>query len=431
MTHSEVDVFLQHESEARSYCRRFPTIFAKAKDSFLYDTQDNRYIDFFAGAGALNFGHNNERIKQAVLDYIGRDQIMMGLDMHTAVKERFIHTFHRLILQPRHLDYKMQFTSPSGTSVVESAIKLARKYTGRQNVIAFTNAFHGMTAGALSLTGQRSHRQRVSYGQVTRFPYANYMGEGLDTVAFIRRHLEDQGSGVDMPAAVILETVQGEGGINVAPVGWLQDLRALTREYGILLIVDDIQAGCGRTGKFFSFERAGIAPDMVCLSKSIGGIGLPMALLLLSPRLDVWDAGEDNGTFRGNNLAFAASVAMLEHYWQDNAFETEIRRKSHLVQAFVESVAIKHRHAVSGYRGLGLMFGLQFVNPDDAGDIAQWCFDHNVILETCGSSGQVLKLMPALTIDIEVLQEGLDIVGAVIDAYYAAEMSSHACSTFA
>lgn len=415
----ELSTFEKYESQARSYCRDFPVIFSKAKSSFLYDQQGKQYIDFLCGAGALNYGHNNERIKQAVLDYISADNIAMSLDLHSSAKRDFIETFQSHVLQPRGLDYKLQFTSPTGTSVVESAIKLARKVTGRQNIIAFTNAFHGMSGVSLSLTANKHHRQAVAYGSVTRLPYDGYLGESLDSMELLRKLLEDNSSGVDLPAAVILETVQAEGGLNVASSRWLRSLRELTQEFQILLIVDDIQAGCGRSGRFFSFERAEITPDIVCLSKSIGGMGLPMALLLLRREIDVWLPGEDNGTFRGNNLAFVAATEMLHRYWNGRGFEAELLEKETIIRQTLEGVARKHPRHVSSVRGLGLIQGIEFRDENDTGAVMELCFENQLVVESCGPRGQVLKLLPALTIELDVLGKGLGIIEKAVDTHFA------------
>lgn len=414
MTPTSLATFEDHESQARSYCRGFPVVFSKAKGSVLYDEDGQAYIDFLCGAGALNYGHNNEVAKRAVLEYLSSDSILMSLDLHSTAKRRFIETFQRLVLKPRGLDYRLQFTSPTGTSVVESAVKLARKVTGRQNVIAFTNAYHGMTGVSLNLTGSRYHRQAVSFGGVTRVPYDGYLGEGFDTTALLRKLLEDASSGVDLPAAVILETIQGEGGLNVASVAWLRSLRELTQEHGIPLIVDDIQAGCGRSGRFFSFERAGIVPDMVCLSKSISGMGFPMALLLIRPDLDAWAPGEDNGTFRGNNIAFVAAAEVLERYWDGGGMEDELRAKEALIRQAIDTMAARHPSRIRATPGLGLMQGIEFHDAQDAAAVKAACFDDKLLIETCGPRDQVLKIMPGLTMERDVLAHGLSIIEAAV-----------------
>lgn len=420
MSHANRAVFEAHESQARSYCRGFPAVFARAKGSLMYDEDGAAYLDFLSGAGALNYGHNDDGAKRAVLDYLAADSLVMSLDLHSPAKRRFIETFQRVVLAPRGLDYRLQFTSPTGTSVVESAVKLARKATGRQNVVAFTNAFHGMTGVSLALTGNRYHRQAVHHGPVTRLPYDGYLGESVDTAALLRTLLADASSGVDLPAAVIVETIQGEGGLNVASVAWLRQLRAITREHGIVLIVDDIQAGCGRSGRFFSFERAGIEPDLVCLSKSISGMGFPMGLLLIRPDLDQWAPGEDNGTFRGNCVAFVAAAEMLQRYWSDPAFEMALRAKEAVIRHAIVAIAGRHPQRVRGVRGIGLMQGLEFIDEADAAAVKARCWRERLLVETCGARDQVLKLMPALTIDRDALQQGLDTVAAAVDALDAA-----------
>lgn len=302
-------VFTQHESEVRSYCRSWPTVFGQARGSWLTDTNGDRYLDFFAGAGALNYGHNNPVLKSALLEYIESDGITHGLDMATVAKGRLIEEFTSKILAPRDLDYKIQFPGPTGTNAVESALKLARKVTGRESIVSFTNAFHGMTLGSLSVTGNSMKRAGAGIPLVhaTPMPFDNYLGGAVEDFSWFERVLDDSGSGLNLPAAVIVETVQGEGGVNVARAEWLRALSELCRRRDILLIVDDVQMGCGRTGEFFSFEEAGIKPDIVTLSKSISGYGLPLALVLIRRDLDVWSPGEHNGTFRGNNPAFVTA----------------------------------------------------------------------------------------------------------------------------
>ena len=414
MNQQNNQTFEKHESNVRSYCRKFPVTFNRAKDSFLYDNQDNRYIDLLCGAGALNFGHNNKLISDAVIKYMQQDGILMSLDLHTKAKEDFITAFNQIILEPRSLNYKMQFTSPSGTSVVESAVKLARKVTGRQNVICFTNGFHGMSGTSLSLTGNSSQRQAVSQGEITRLPFDGYLGKGFDLMPLYRKLLTDTSSGVDMPAAIILETVQGEGGVNVASIKWLKEIRQLTEEFDIKLIIDDIQAGCGRTGKFFSFERSEIVPDLVCLSKSIGGIGLPMAVLLMSPELDQWAPGEDNGTFRGNNLAFIAATEMLNQYWADAKLINDIQSKAFMITKFFNGLMQKYSLYIKECRGIGLMQGIEFYDENMSEKVIADCFTRKLLIETCGTKDQVVKLMPALTIDKDLLQIALDQLGDVI-----------------
>src|SRR5688572_26173076 len=284
----KTDIFSTRESEVRSYCRAFPAVFAQARGACLYDEAGTEYIDFFAGAGTLNYGHNHPDIKAAVLEYLQQDGIIHGLDMWTVAKRQFLETFEDVILKPRNLSYKVQFTGPTGTNAVEAALKLARKVKNRGNIISFTNGYHGLSAGALAATGNRHFRTEafINRADVSFMPFEGYFGPQVNTLEYLRRFLADASSGVDVPAAIIVETVQAEGGINVASVEWLKGLEALCSEFDILLIVDDIQTGNGRTGSFFSFEPAGIRPDIVTISKAIGGMGLPMSLVLIQPEID-------------------------------------------------------------------------------------------------------------------------------------------------
>ncbi|HEY9770593.1 MAG TPA: diaminobutyrate--2-oxoglutarate transaminase [Coleofasciculaceae cyanobacterium] len=302
----------QYESNVRSYCRSFPTIFNKAKKSIIY-SESQEYIDFLAGAGALNYGHNNDYIKQKVIDYLNADAIAHGLDFYTAAKEKFIAKFHSSILSPRKLDYRLQFCGSTGTNAVEAALKLARKVKQRTGIFSFMGAFHGMISGSLSITGNKEIRAGISgiANDVTFMPYSHGKMANFDTLEYLESVLDDSHSGIAKPAAIIFEPVQAEGGIIVAPRQWMQELRALCDRHDILLICDDIQVGCGRTGSFFSFERANIVPDLVILSKSISGYGFPMSLVLIKPELDIWKAGEHTETFRGNQLAFVGQLLHL------------------------------------------------------------------------------------------------------------------------
>ncbi|WP_418184590.1 diaminobutyrate--2-oxoglutarate transaminase [Aliarcobacter vitoriensis] len=403
-------IFENFESEVRGYIRSFPTIFKKAKGSILTDEQGIEYIDFFAGAGTLNYGHNNEHISQALIEYIQNDGIVHGLDMATTAKKEFIQTFHELILNPRNLEYKLQFTGPTGTNAVETALKLARLVKKRSNIIAFTNGYHGLSQGSLAVTGNNQYRDEsyISRTNATFMPYDGYFGD-FNTLKYLRKFIEDSSSGVDLPAAIILETIQGEGGINVASKEWLQELDSICKEFDILLIIDDIQVGNGRSGEFFSFEFAGIKPDMVTLSKSIGG-GLPMALLLFKPDLDQWKPGEHTGTFRGNNLAFVASKVSLEHYWKNDDLSNAVKYKENILKTKLEEIANKHRDICTiDVRGRGLAYGFEIKNDTNiAGELSSYCFNEQLIIETCGSVGQVVKFLPPLLISEDLLIEGLN-----------------------
>lgn len=405
------NIFERLESNVRSYCRAFPTVFDKGRGAFLYDENGNEYIDFFSGAGTLNYGHNNPDIKKAVLDYMERDGVIHSLDMWTVAKRQFLESLDDVILKPRNLDYKVQFTGPTGTNAVEAALKLARKFKKRANIIAFTNGYHGVSMGSLSVTGNRYFRDEtfINRSNVSFMPFDGYFGDSIDTLEYLRRFLDDNSSGVDIPAAIIVETVQAEGGINVARYEWLRGLEAICREFDILLIVDDIQVGNGRTGTFFSFEHYGIRPDIITLSKAIGGLGLPISLVLIDRNIDCWKPAEHNGTFRGNNLAFVAGKTALD-FWKIDKFSKDIIRKGEILECLLEKIQKKFSLLSIKVRGRGLIYGLDCLKPELAKAISTEAFRRGLIIELAGANDQVLKLLPPLIIDDEILTHGVGII---------------------
>ncbi|MGI9478795.1 MAG: diaminobutyrate--2-oxoglutarate transaminase [Hyphomicrobiaceae bacterium] len=412
----KVQAFEKHEAQVRSYCRSFPAVFESGLGATLKDEDGNHFTDFLAGAGTLNYGHNNPSIKTAVMEYLARDGVIHALDMYTVAKRSFIEVLNEVILEPRGLDYKVTFPAPTGTNAVETAMKIARRATGRQNIIAFTNGFHGMTAGALAASATRRKREGagVTLSGVTRMPYEGY-ANGLDSAALLDQMLSDDGGGIDAPAAIIVETVQAEGGLNAASAEWLRAIASIAAKHGALLIVDDIQTGCGRTGTFFSFESMGFTPDIICLSKAIGGMGLPMALVLFRPALDVLAPGEHNGTFRGHNLAFVAATAALQ-FWRDPAFGESIRRRGRHMQERLGAIVARHPYEGAHVRGRGMLLGIGWNDAAIAGEVSQEAFRYGVIAETTGSSDQVLKFLPPLIISDEELMRGLDGIELAIAA---------------
>lgn len=409
-------IFDEIESEVQSYARSFPRVFNKAKGEFLFDEEGNQYLDFLAGAGTLNYGHNNPLFKEKLLEYIHNDGITHGLDLHTRAKGEFLETFNEKILKPRGLDYVVQFTGPTGTNAVEAALKLARSVTGRENVISFTNGFHGVSLGSLSVTGNSHHRGAagVSLNGASRMPYDGYLGDDIDTTAYLDKVLSDSSSGVDLPAAVIAETVQGEGGINVASFDWLRNLDQICKKHGVLLIIDDIQAGCGRTGTYFSFENAGIYPDMVTMSKSLGGYGLPFAVVLFKPELDQWKPGEHNGTFRGNNFAFVTAKAAIDCYWSDDSFSKEVVKKGCYMSERLADIVACYGEGNFTTRGRGMFQGINCVNGDLAEKITRKAFQRRLIIETSGAEDHVVKFLCPLVISDNNLKQGIDIVEQAI-----------------
>ncbi|PLX48137.1 MAG: diaminobutyrate--2-oxoglutarate transaminase [Desulfobulbaceae bacterium] len=409
-------IFENMESRVRGYIRSFPVIFKSAKGSVMVDEMDNEYIDFFAGAGTLNYGHNNERISNALIEYLQSDGVLHGLDMATIAKQKFMQKFQDTILEPRNLDYKIQFTGPTGTNAVETALKLARMVKGRSNVVSFTNGYHGLTMGSLAITGNNFYRDEayISRSNVSFLPYDGYMGPDYNTLDLFRKLLMDNSSGLDLPAAVILETIQAEGGVNIASSAWLKELSELCYEFDILLIVDDIQVGNGRSGDFFSFEEAGIKPDIITLSKAIGG-GLPLAFILMKPDLDQWKPGEHTGTFRGNNLAFVASYEAM-HYWDNLDLSEAVKYKGAVMEKELQAIADKYPELNASVRGRGMIYGLEIPERGLASQISEKCFENGLVIELAGADDQVVKFLPALVIDEETLLKGIGIVDQSIAA---------------
>ena len=395
------------ESSVRSYCRRTPVMFSRALNHRLFDKDGVEYIDFLAGSGTLNYGHNDPDMKAALIDYISADSIVMGLDFYFEAKAAFLEAFDKLIMKPRGRQYKLQFVGPTGTNAVEAALKLARKVTGRANIVSFTNGYHGCTLGSLSTTGNRSYRtgSQAQLAHVYRAVYDGYI-DGLDSAELLDRMMSDPSSGLDNVAAIILECIQGEGGLNVATRQWAQKIEAIARTHGAVLIVDEIQSGCGRSGSFFSFESLGIQPDIVTMAKSLSGFGLPLAMVLIRPDLDIWEPGEHTGTFRGNAPAFVTGTVALRKFWQDARLTEHVQYyEKHIAQRL--STLAEHHGFLR--KGRGMMQGLQFPNTQIAAQVQSRCLEHKLLIECCGPSDEVIKLLPPLTITEAALDQGLAI----------------------
>lgn len=395
------------ESNVRIYCRDFHDVFYKAQGATIFSTSQKEYIDFFAGAGTLNFGHNNTYIKEKILAHITTDGLVHALDMDTLPKHEFIHSFSEKILGPRRLDYKIQFCGPTGADAVEAALKLARKVKKREGIFSFRGGYHGMSLGSLSVTSNKFKRAAAGLPltNVSFIPYPS-SSSPIDSMNYMEGILEDDHSGIEKPAAIIFETVQAEGGVYVAPIEWLQDLRSFCDKHDILLICDEIQTGCHRTGPFFSFERAGIIPDIVVLSKSVSGYGLPLSLLLMKPELDVWQPGEHTGTFRANQLALVGAKAAIE-YAEAVTIEAEVKEKEEFLKHFLQN-EIMPLHPAITTRGIGLLWGidLRALGEKFVVDVASKCFEQGLVIERCGRKNTVLKILPPLTIELNKLKKG-------------------------
>ncbi len=407
-----MSIFDRLESEVRGYCRSWPVVFKSGHGHTMVAEDGTEYLDFFAGAGALNYGHNHPALIEALQEHLTSGGFIHALDISTTTKQEFLETFEDVVLKPRALDYKIQFPGPTGTNAVEAALKLARKVTGREKVVGFTNGFHGMTLGSLAVTGNAMKRggAGVPLHHAASMPFANYLGDDVDSLDILEAMITGDSSGLDKPAAVIVETTQGEGGINPASDKWMRGLDDICKRNDILLIVDDIQVGCGRTGPFFSWEKMGIDPDIVTLSKSISGSGLPMALVLMKPEHDVWTPGEHNGTFRGNNAAFATATAALKTFWTNDALSQSVASKSVNARRGLKSIMDAHPGLFSDVRGRGLILGIETSVPEIASKLAESAFKKGLVVETAGAEDEVLKLLPPLTVTVEAIDRAIEIL---------------------
>ncbi len=405
------EVYEKYESNVRSYCRKWPVEFSYAKGSIIIEDNGTKYLDFFNGAGALNYGHNPDYIKEKLLKYIESDAIVHSLDMYSLAKSDFISFFEENVLIPRGLKYEIMFPGPTGTNGIEAALKIARKAKKRSNVFALMGAFHGMSLGALALTTDAFARNGagVNLDNVVHIPTPYYMGGKFDTINYLEEILNDDHSGIEKPAAIIIETTQAEGGIYVFDNEFLKGIRNICDKYDILLIVDDIQVGCGRTGYFFSFERANIVPDIVVLSKSIGGYGFPLSVVLLKKEIDVLSPGEHNGTFRGFQPSMVTAKAGLELMIKEKVPE-QAKEKGILVENYLNKEIVPLLKDNMSIRGIGLIWGIDFHDGKLARAVLDKCFEKHLIIELAGRNDSVLKIMPSLVIEKDMLLNGLNII---------------------
>ena len=426
----------QTESNARSYPRKFPFALVKAKGSWIEDVEGNRYLDFLCGAGTLALGHNDPEVNQAMMDMLSSDMPLHTLDLTTPVKDTFVHTLLALLPEELRENAKIQFCSPSGTDAVDAAIKLCKTATGRSSVIAFNGAYHGMGHGALSLTGNLAAKSKIQalmpdvhflpYPYSYRCPFGLGGEAGTDAAcAYFERVLKDPESGITKPAAVILEPIQGEGGVIPAPVKFLQTVRRVTRELDIPMIVDEIQCGFGRSGRFFAFEYADIVPDVILSSKAIGG-SQPMAVVIYHKKLDKWLPGAHTGTFRGNQLAMRAGTVVMNRVSKPE-FLAEVRAKGQIL--FDRLNELKKKVSIIGdIRGKGLMCGCEFIDPNapadslgakpPSGEIAarvqHECFLNKLVIEKGCRNGAVMRCLCALTVTREEIELMLEIFEKVV-----------------
>ena len=424
------------ESSARSYPRKFPFALSKAKGSWVEDVEGNRYLDFLCGAGTLALGHNDDEVNKAMIDLISSGAPLHTLDLTTPVKDRFVETIFSILPEEMRGNVKIQFCSPSGTDATDAAIKLCKTATGRGSVIAFSGGYHGMGHGALSLTGKLNAKTKVQnlmpgvqfmpYPNSYRCPFGLGGEAGTDAAcAYFERMLKDPESGVTKPAAVIIEPIQGEGGVIPAPRKVLQTLRRVTKELDIPMIVDEIQCGVGRSGQMFAFEDSGIIPDVILMSKAIGG-SQPMSVVIYNKNLDKWTAGAHAGTFRGNQLAMAAGTVVLKRV-SDPEFLASVREKGvHIHEAM--NALRKEVSIIGDVRGRGLMMGIEFIDPDGpkdvmghpepsgtiAAEVQKRCFEHKLIMEKGGRNGSVMRCLCALNVSMEDIDTMIGIFSSVV-----------------
>jgi len=417
------------ESNARTYAKDFPIVIDAAFGSHIKDIDGKIYIDCLSGAGTLALGHNHPEVIDAIKKYLDENRILHSLDFRTEHKEQFVNTLLQCLPEEFSREAKIQFCGPTGADAVEAAMKLFKIYSGRSTIITFHGAYHGMTNGALSLTGNLRTKSSIGnlmpgvhfmpYPYQYRCPFGVGGEDAIDiNLNYFKSTLEDPYSGITKPAAVILEVVQGEGGCIPAPDRWIAGVRDITAKLDIPLIVDEIQTGLGRTGSMFAFQSSGIIPDAVLVSKAAGG-GLPVSLLLYNRKYDVWTSGDHAGTFRGNQLAMVAGTATMQHILRNNLPSEAFAKGKYLIDALT---SLKSRIPVWGdVRGRGLMIGIEIIgginkNYDDPDSriltqkIKQECLKRGLIVESGGRNGAVLRLLPPLNITFEILDDVIRIL---------------------
>ena len=424
------------ESNARSYPRKFPFALAKAQGSWIEDVEGNKYLDFLCGAGTLALGHNDPDVNKGMMDMLTGSLPLHTLDLTTPTKDEFVHTLLSLLPGELKDNAKVQFCSPSGTDAVDAALKLCKTATGRSSIIAFNGAYHGMGHGALALTGNLNAKNKVNdlmpnvhfmpYPYSYRCPFGLGGEKGVDAAcAYFERMLKDPECGITKPAAVMLEPIQGEGGVIPAPIKFLQTIRRVTKELDIPMIVDEIQCGIGRSGRFFAFEYADIVPDVILSSKAIGG-SQPLSVVIYNKKLDTWGPGAHAGTFRGNQLAMKAGTIVMKKV-SNKDFLKEVEEKGEIFAARMEQ--IKQKVSIIGdIRGKGLMRGIEFIDPKSPSDnlgskkasgeiaalIQKKCFENKLVMEKGGRNGAVMRCLCALNVSREDLNKALDIIEKVI-----------------
>lgn len=416
----------ERESNARSYPRRLPMAIKEAKGVYVKDTNGNVYIDCLAGAGSLALGHNHPVVQEAIINTVKSDLPLLTLDITTPVKEEFVDEIFSCLPHEFSKDARIQFCSPSGSDAIEAATKLVKHATGRRTMMAFHGGYHGMTHGALSMMGNLGPKNNISglMADVHFMPYSNYGNVDPQwNLNYIENVLTDPESGIVKPAGMLMEVVQGEGGVIPSDDEWLRQIRRVTKENDVPLMIDEVQTGMGRTGKIFAFEHSGIIPDVLVLSKAIGG-SLPLAVVIYNKSLDKWGPGSHAGTFRGNQMAMAAGVATIKYIKNNNLVE-HVNNMGNKLRTHLEQV-MSSSNFISEVRGRGLMLGVQIVNKENNGKpygelariIQRECFERGLVIEVGGRDSGVVRFLPPLIIN----ENQIDTIGQIFaDAVKAAE----------
>jgi len=390
----------QRESQVRGHSRLFDSVFARGIGGVLVDVDGRRSVDFLSGHGSLNYGHNDPDMLKALVDHLQHHGLSAGLDLHSRAKQRFVKAFCSLILAPRGMSHRLQFTGPGADDGLTAAVALARKITGRQGVITFSHSHTGLASGPLA--------------GALRYPYDGVGPAGSSGLDLLGRLLADRASGVEPPAAIVLECVQTESSLRAASGRWVRQLAALARRHGALLVIDDRIAGGGRCGGFFSFEGLGVMPDLVLPTQSIAGLGLPMGLLLVRPDRDRWAPAELSSPFQHNHHAFVAAAVACEKFWADGQLQRTVAQRASLLIAGLQGVAAllppPTQPAEARVVGRGLLQGLRLPSPVLAHDVAAACFRRGLVIGTAPADGSLLRLMPPLTMPTLLLEQGLAIL---------------------
>ncbi|WP_395512162.1 diaminobutyrate--2-oxoglutarate transaminase family protein [Streptomyces racemochromogenes] len=405
----------QRESAARTYARSLPIVPVRARGLTIEGADGRRYLDCLSGAGTLALGHNHPVVLEAIRGVLDSGAPLHVLDLATPVKDAFTTELFANLPAGLAADARVQFCGPAGTDAVEAALKLVRTATGRSGLLAFAGAYHGMTAGALSASGGATDVRvtRLPYPQDHRCPFGVGGAEGARlSAAWTESLLDDPKGGVPAPAGMLVEPVQGEGGVHPAPDDWLRRMREITEARGIPLIADEVQTGVGRTGAFWGVDHAGVVPDVMVLSKAIGG-SLPLAVIVYRSELDAWEPGAHAGTFRGNQLAMAAGTATLAYVRRNGLAERAAELGGRMLAALRGLAA--DQPCVGDVRGRGLMLGVEITDPDTgaaapalAAAIRRACLDRGLIVELGGRHGAVVRLLPPLTLTDEQATAVLD-----------------------